>query len=234
MLAPVPPWRVIAAANNAAWCARVCRSHGLVGITDARAWTCRVRTPPLYPDAVTLRPQVSIPPLLSRIDPSAGCSIKDSFASVNLTEDGFRVLVDAQWVVHRHARAPLVEEDARWEVVRDPAVFRTWEQTWRGDGPSGVLLADLLDDSDVAVIAQRRGTRVVGGAVLSRAAGVVGVSNLFAAPAVDAGTWASCLALAARLFPSTSIVGYEAGDALAAAVACGLEPVGALRVWLKD
>jgi hypothetical protein len=43
-----------------------------------------VRTPPYYPDAVTLLPDVSIEQVLSGIDTSEGCSVKDSFASGQL------------------------------------------------------------------------------------------------------------------------------------------------------
>ena len=44
----------IAAANNAAWCDAVCRSHGHAGTFTPPAWLSSHRTPELYPDAVTL------------------------------------------------------------------------------------------------------------------------------------------------------------------------------------
>ena len=48
----------IAAHNNAQWCDLVARSHGVVCTTDAAAWTAATRTPPFYPDAVTLSPSI--------------------------------------------------------------------------------------------------------------------------------------------------------------------------------
>lgn len=83
------------AANNAAWCDVVCRSHGVSTRLEDDAWTSQTRTPPFYPDAVSLVRDASVEKLLARIDSSAGCSIKDSFASLDLSEHGFRVLFES-------------------------------------------------------------------------------------------------------------------------------------------
>jgi hypothetical protein len=70
----------VAARNNAEWCDVVTRSHGARGRFDDDAWACPVRTPPHYPDAVILVPDVDEPSLLARVDVSSpGCSVKDSF-----------------------------------------------------------------------------------------------------------------------------------------------------------
>lgn len=44
----------IAAANNAAWCDAVCRSHGLTGVFRPTSWSCVGEVPPLYPNLITL------------------------------------------------------------------------------------------------------------------------------------------------------------------------------------
>ncbi len=49
-------WVRAAAHNNAELCDLVGRGHGVVGEFGADAWTCSRRTPPRYPDAVTLDP----------------------------------------------------------------------------------------------------------------------------------------------------------------------------------
>ena len=84
--------------DNARWCHLVCSTHGIVGRFDEDAWVSPRRTPPMYPDAVTLSDDVLIEALLSRIDRTAGCSIKDSFSTLDLTAEGFVVLFDAQWL----------------------------------------------------------------------------------------------------------------------------------------
>lgn len=60
----------------------------------------------VLPDAVTLVPGADPVALAARIDTAApGAAVKDSFADLDLTEGGFRVLFEAQWI-HRPASAP--------------------------------------------------------------------------------------------------------------------------------
>ena len=228
-------WPAIAAANNAEWCDAVCRTHGIEAEGDGRAWASRTRTPPLYPDAVTLVADPLVCELLGRIDASPGCSIKDSFASLDLTGHGFRVLFDARWIVRSPADPQAVPADPRWMVVRNIEAFTAWEQAWRGpDGPPGVLRADLLRTKAVTLLAAEIDERIVGGAVLSRSAEVVGISNFFTEDPITAESWQGCLALVNALFPGVTLVGYESGDALDVAQTHGFEAVGPLQVWVRD
>lgn len=208
-------WPAIAASNNAEWSDAVCRTHGIEAEVDDYAWTSRTRTPPLYPDAVTLVPDPSLPELLARIDSSPGCSIKDSFASLDLAVYGFRVLFDAQWIVRAPTEPQAIAASPRWTVVRNVDVFATWENVWRaGDGPLDVLRADLLYTEAVTVLAAQVDDRIVGGAVLNRSAAVVGISNFFAEDPITSESWQGCLALASALFPGATLMGYESGDTL--------------------
>ncbi|MFZ6003464.1 MAG: hypothetical protein ACOYXM_05960 [Actinomycetota bacterium] len=227
----------IAAANNAQWCDIVCRSHGLATRFERDAWTSATRTPPFYPDAVTLEPDARALDLLARIDGSAGCSIKDSFASLDLAPHGFSVLFDAEWVVLPPGAdaGPGGGSGPRWEVVRDGAAFARWERAWRGaEGPADVLRAAVVDDDSVSVLAAVDGGDVVGGAVLNRTGDAVGISNVFAIDGTDASAlWVGCVAQARAMHPCAPLVGYESGAALAVAVAHGFERVGPLRVWQR-
>ncbi len=221
-----------AAADNAAWCDLVCRSHGLDTALDADAWTSRRRTPPLYPDAVSLSPTAGSPGLLDRIDVSAGCSIKDSFATLELASSGFRVLFDAEWIVR--SRAAPITTARRWEVVRDGGVFMRWERAWRGDdGPADVLRADLLDHEPVTVLAARAKDGFAAGAILHRSEEVLGLSNIFGSGDRD-DVWAGCLALVDALAPGSVVVGYESGADLEVALNHGFEPAGPRRIWVHD
>ena len=105
--------RAAAARNNADWCDAFCRSRGISGRFEPECWSSARRTPPLYPDAVTLVPGVAPELLLSRIDTREGCSVKDSFADVDLAAAGLRTLFRAEWVAWTEpARA------GGWTVVR--------------------------------------------------------------------------------------------------------------------
>ncbi|WCN78864.1 hypothetical protein [Micromonospora sp. LH3U1] len=154
--------RAAAARNNAEWCDIVCGSQGLAGRTDAEAWSVPRRSPPWYPDAVTLRPGVAAEALLARIDAGPGASVKDSFADLDLSGYGFRVLFDAQWI-HRPPAEPPV--DAPLTPVTTPDELTAWAAA---HGGGELFRPALLADPRVRVLARHdeRGV-ITGGAVLS-------------------------------------------------------------------
>lgn len=121
-----------AARVNASWCDTVCRAHGLAGAFSRHVWKLARRTPPLYPDAVTLTPDASVADVLDGIDTSPGCSVKDSFGRLDLAQAGFTVLFEATWIT-RTARVPLEPGWSRTDdQFGDPSVA-VWS-----DGVSGV------------------------------------------------------------------------------------------------
>ena len=194
-----------AARNNAHWCDAVCRAHGLTPVFDGDLWSSARRTPPFYPDAVTLAPGVPARAVLDAVDGTAGCSVKDSFADLDLARDGFRVLFDAQWI----AFAPPAPASTTWTRVA-------------GDGQA------VPDDPRVIAFGDAHGAA---GAVACRGDGVVGIANLYANDGDLAGAWRECLAAVAARYPGEAVVGYERGDALVAAQRAGASTVGPLRVW---
>ncbi|MWA15254.1 hypothetical protein [Streptomyces sp. BA2] len=223
-------WAGAAARNNAEWCDAVCRAHGLAGEFGAGAWSSARRTPPLYPDAVSLTPEVSAADLVARIDTaSPGCSVKDSFARLDLEPLGFEVLFEAQWI-HREAGTP-APAHLGWEPLRSAESLPAWETAWNdGEESTGLFRPGLLSDDTRFLAAYAEG-RIVAGAVASRGASVVGVSNLFTS-ADEESAWAGCLTEIARLWPGLPVIGYESGESLDAAVSQGFKPIGPLRVWL--
>jgi len=74
----------VAARNHAEWYDAVCRAHGITTSFDPNSWVALRRSPPMYPDAVTLNEYASAGDVLRRVDGSPGCSIKDSFGSLDL------------------------------------------------------------------------------------------------------------------------------------------------------
>jgi hypothetical protein len=223
-----------AARSNAEWCAAMSRSHDLASDFGAQAWAAAARTPLYYPDAVTLVPGADSAALAARIDTVApGASVKDSFADLDLTEAGFQVLFEAQWI-HRPASAPATASDLDWEVVGDPDALRAWALAWDGgDGNADLFRPELLDDPATFVLAGRSADgHVAVGAVASRSDQVVGISNVFALDNGPDAAWPIVLDAVHQLFPTLAVVGYERGADLAVALRHGFEPVGPLRVWL--
>ncbi|MBO0512766.1 hypothetical protein [Streptomyces beijiangensis] len=215
-----------AALNNAEWCDALSRTHGVAGEFGATAWTAPRRTPPFYPDAVTLTADADAGQILGRVDTaSGGCSVKDSYAGLDLTAAGFDVLFEAQWI-HRPAdrSTPAAGGPLRWRRVDADDELSAWETAWDG-GVTDLFRPDLLTDEAVAVLAGFNGSTIVAGAVANRSTSVVGLSNTF-------GNWPGALPQIAQLWPGLPLVGYESGDDLDAALGQGFEAVGPLRVWL--
>jgi hypothetical protein len=120
-----------AARENAEWCEAVARSHGVRSRFTADAWLASTRTPASFPDAVTLRASAGRG-ILRDIDASSGCSVKDSFAALDLSDDGFEVLFDARWIFRAPGPERAGDAAARtntdgmvWSVL-DPADLGDW------------------------------------------------------------------------------------------------------------
>jgi hypothetical protein len=199
------PYVAAAARNNAEWCDLVCRSRGLPTAFRGDAWRVRRRSPPYHPDAVTLAPHVLPEAVMDGIDTSPGCSIKDSFATLDLVPYGFEILFDATWIHRPPIAAPVAPR---------------WHRTTHPDAP---------DHPSVMVFAGP------GGRVFAnRSTTVVGLSNLTADPGepIDP-VWTDATAAIGAAFPAVPIVGYERAAELPPALRAGFTPVGPLRVWIK-
>ena len=230
--------------DNARWCHLVCSMHGIIGRFDQDAWVSPRRTPPMYPDAVTLTGEVSTEALLSRIDRTAGCSIKDSFSTLDLTSAGFGVLFDAQWLWRPAARSTAAGA-LRWERVELPDDLRGWSLEHGAGSTFGPAL--LAEPSVTFLAGSDHGGRLVAGAVATDSGEAIGISNVFA---VDAGgsrddgneaarlTFADAFAGATvaivERFPGRPIVGYLSTVDLETARAVGFETIGPLRIWLLE
>lgn len=239
----VKPFRVeadlvrVAARNNAHLCDLVASAHGAPGVLGDGAWTSSRRTPPLYPDAVTLEPDVEARALLAHIDVSPGASVKDSFGVLDLAPFGFRVLFTADWI-HRPragstgAPAP-PDERVEWSAVSDPDALAAWEDAWSGNEVApGLFVPSLLADPALLILRADLDGSIVAGAVVNHGDGVAGLSNFFASG--DAATaWAGLLRAVSTCLGPMDLVSYETGTALAVALDTGFRRIGPLRVWVN-
>ncbi|MEZ0094316.1 hypothetical protein [Streptacidiphilus sp. EB129] len=233
-------WVRAAAWNNAQWCAAMLRAHRSPtgGTFTDSLWHGETAPPPLYPDTVTLSPGATAAAALAGIDAaSTSPSVKDSYAALDLTGQGFSRLFDAQWLL-RDPDAPVAPpRTATWFAVRDEAELAAWASAWdSGQGLADLFRPRLLAEPDVAVLAGWSDGRIVAGAVANRSsavAEVVGISNLFAVDGPPDDAWRGALTAMARLWPGRPVVGYEHGDELTTALAQGFTPVGPLTVWIR-
>jgi hypothetical protein len=221
-----------AARNNAEWCDALCRTHGITAHFDADSWTSPKRTPPFYPDAVTLDAGVLPAQLLAKIDRRAGCSVKDSFADLELDNEGFRVLFRGEWLLDK--REDGLQLPSRWWVVETREQLADWESAWNVSGSTSSLFRpSLLASSAIAVLAQDDGKWIVGGAVVNRSATVIGLSNVFHRHGDLESVWRGAASAAHTRWGPMPVVGYDSGTALDAAHRAGFGTVGELVVWVK-
>ena len=224
--------RIVAAAvaNNAAWCDLVCRNAGLPTFLRPDLWSTPHRSPDAHPDAVTLRPGVPVASVLAALDDSAGASVKDSFADLDLAPHGWTVLFEAQWLTRpaTSAAAPGLP----WRIAD-----RDTLSLWLTAHGSAVIRPGVLDDPDVRLLLAADTHGPIAVAALNRsgvgAHTVVGVSNVQVLRSEPEVVWSELAMLARRELGAHRLVGYESGPDVLPPVAVGFEPVGRLRVWVR-
>jgi hypothetical protein len=220
----------VAAKNNAEWCNAFCRTHGIVGCFRADAWLSEIRTPRYYPDAVTLVAHADVNHILGRIDTSEGCSIKDSFACLDLGPAGFRPLFSAEWL----ARDPPGPGDARtddWSFLITDEQLERWEAAWAQSAlAEGFFRRGLLAAEAIGILAGYEDERIVAGAIANRSATVIGLSNVFAVDDLEA-AWRAAAAVATARWGDMRLVGYDSGASLNAARDAGFASIGELVIW---
>lgn len=188
-------------------------------------WVNAQAVPRFYPNAVSLRhdeaaidEQRATIDILARSNPPGRWAVKDSFATLDLSRRGFDLLFDAQWIRQLPLLIARTSSDIGWQRVEASDTFP----------------ANLFADESFAMFAGSRAGEVVAGGTLYRAEKVVGLSNVVAEPGDAVAVFRDLVALAAGLFPSLPIVGYESGNELNAAVNAGFEPGDELRIWVRE
>ena len=221
-----------AAGNNAEWCDAFCRTYGIAGRFRADSWSSPVRTPQLYPDAVTLVPGADVELLLSGIDSGEGCSVKDSFADLDLTAAGFRSLFRAEWLLRRPDDAPSAAAPA-WSFLMTEEQLGEWESTWAESTDATCFFRPaLLTNQAVRVLARYDLGHIVAGAVANRSATMIGLSNVFDAAGDLESAWHGAAAAATSVWGPLPVVGYDSGSSLDAAKEAGFDSIGELVVWV--
>jgi hypothetical protein len=204
--------------------------------STGHVWATPRRAPTFYPDAVTLDEDATGERILEIVDSATpGCSVKDSFARLDLSSAGFRILFVAEWI-HRAPShtVPSRRSSIRWQRLRNDGALLAWEAAWRGDRlVTPLFKPTLLENASIQILGGYLGDRIVAGAILNWSKQAIGVSNLFTTSGDVGEAWPGLLDAANRAFPSIPIVGYLAGPELAAALAHGFTSIGTLRVWIR-
>jgi len=226
-----------AAANNAEWHDAVYSANGRRGQFVEGIWRSHDPAPRFFSNAVTTAPGPA-PAHSAAIDGltaarTNGFAVKDSFANLDLTSRGFRVLFTATWIWRD---APPAADIFGWQRISDAAGLAEWETALQGGAPAAgdsAFPPAILANPALAFFALRRNGRIVSGAAANRSAECVGISNVFGAAEATDPTMAAAAALAAAFAPGRPLAGYESGAELDRAIRLGFRAVGPLRVWVR-
>lgn len=219
----------LAVREHAAWCDLVCRLHRFSPQGDARLWWTPRRAPDGLPDAITLVPDLPVIDVIGRIHDGPGSIVVDSFAELDLSEQGWSVDDELAWV----ARPPgVLGSDATgaspFTVVKEKLVFAAWCRA-AGD-TRGAIPAGLRRASGVTVLGRGDITGFTDGVAVHRTAiggtPVAGVWHRF-------GDVAGGIAAAARHHPDAWLIGRAHDAELDDLLAAGFTTVGPLRVWRR-
>jgi hypothetical protein len=215
----------MAVENNVRWCDLVCRAHGITTSWRKGFWVSCQPSPQFYPEGISLQENVAAEQLIDEL-PAGICSVKDSFADLDLASHSFELMFEASWIYRPSTTgtAPPIG----WTTVSTDEDFVLWLDAC---GLAGVLPAALLQDQSVRFLQRKRADEVAAGAVLNRSASVVGLTNLFTTSEPLEQVWGDVATLCGQHFPTCAIVGYERGQDLDAALNTGFSDLAALRVW---
>ena len=122
-----------------------------------------------------------------------------------------------------------------------PPELVAWEAAWwrsaepgRAETGPALFPAALLGLPEVELIAAYEGERLVAGCALTRSGDVVGLSCIHQESVDPFAARSDMVSEVLGRHPGLPLAGYESGRDLEAALRCGFEPVGPLRVWLAD
>ena len=212
-----------AARNHADWCELIAQSGRIPTTRTDDLWAADVPMPLGYGDVVLLRPNATADWGAIR-GAHVGLSVVDSFADHDLTEYGFELALEGQWLALDEVGDAA---EVAWQRV-SPERFPDWLAE---HGSLNDLDPSILDVAEVAVLESVVAGRFVAGAVLHSSDGVIGLNSVFLGDGNPAQAWRSLAGLAHTRFGHAPVVGYEAGDAVGPAIEAGFRVVGPMRVW---
>jgi hypothetical protein len=221
----------LAATDNAALCAAMWRAHGLAVERGAGCVACAGTPPRFYPNVVTVDPTTDprdqLEWIAARSERDVGAFfVKDSYRLLALDELGFEPLIEAQWI-HRPVGTAADTTRLDWRTVTDAGALAAWEVAWsNGAAEPPLFLPQFLADPSVTMLAGWTNRAIAAGCIVTVTGAVAGVSNVF-------GDAREAIGAAAAASAGGDLVGYENGDALAAALDAGFRTVGGLVVWKR-
>jgi hypothetical protein len=223
--AALDPRLRVAVDASIGWYEDIFALHGIGSRLEAGLWSSLGPPPPLHSDVVAVEPTVSPVDVDAALAPRPTWGFKDSFAIVEPSVPGTRLLFDATWI--HHPGADDADAPTGWRRIENARDLAAWNAGW---DTADVLLPSILERAHVAVLARTGAAGIEAGAVARLGSGAVDVSNVHGVGGRDV-DWEELVAAVGARFPGRPLVGYESGADLVAACSAGFQAVGELRIW---
>ena len=201
--------------------------HGVGHRVVDGMWSALGPPPPLHSAAKSVEPWATSQRALRDIAGFDHCSVADSFGTLDLP--GFELLLEARWLFLEPVPKSPGRHPAGWAPVRGAQELAEW--TAHHD-TAGVLLPALLDRPGFTVLGLRSHDQLLAGAVVHACAGVVSISNVWAAPGRHP-DWHDLVRVSHAIHPGLPVTGWEHGEDLAQALDAGFTDVGPHLVWCR-
>ena len=209
------------------------------------SWVHDGNSVPFYPRFITRSRGITendVALELIKLGPvGGGTAIKDSRATLNLDSRNFKVLLESHWIACR-TNAEARRDDAsewKWSRVSGIEDLEAWCSSWaRLSNVAEELARDLfktilLENQNVSFLIRTTAERTVGVAITFENDHSVGISNFMSEDAFRQSNWDSLASYLENVQPQMTLVGYENGPDLEAALAAGFEELGPLKIWVK-
>lgn len=204
--------------------------HHVPTLSEGGMWVAQGSPPAFYPDLISEEKFAAVSAVVDSLRGRATCSVKDSWATLDLSGEGFIELFTAEWIYRDPEHSDGTGLD--WTIVTELEQLDEWETAAE---LRGLVTAGLLAEPSLRVLLARREDKIAGGATTNTSDSVVGLSNVFAVLNDDlAVVWGDLPVVVDRSFPGRPLVGYEHGDDLEAARSAGFRVTGPLRIWLRQ
>lgn len=221
----------IAVEDNVAWCSCICSAHGSNETASARAWANFGISPPFYPNIITRKKgaQQEVDGLIRKVhesNRSRRWGIKDSFAELTLTEQGFDRVLAGHW----YGGTVSGSRTACWQKISSLAELRLWEHAW-GPQDETIFPGALLDDSRIGFWFKGAPNAIEAGFISFDSGFSLGLSNWFSRGNQSFGQM-EILQAAGSVSRGLPIVCWSTDDL--AADDGGLSELGPLQVWISQ
>jgi hypothetical protein len=212
------------------WYDAIFSMHGIATALEGGIWWALDQPPRWHSAAKTIERTAPKQGVVLAVEQFEHCSVADSFGSVDLSDEGFDLLFEANWLHHR----PLPEASSAlpkgWSKLRTQEELERWNAE---HDTSDVLLPSILRDQSFEILSHCEDGVLIGGAVLHDWGGqAIGMSNEWVVPGRELDVEA-LLACVSNLHEGRAVVGYAGGYALDLHVAAGFSRLGPHLIWAR-